>query len=297
MTDAPSDRVNLFVIGVNKAGTSWLYALLDRHPEIFMCAEKELYYFGECYPDDLEAYHAHFPFDQPYRYFGEATPFYCHEAAVARQIHHYAPEAKVMAIVRDPVKRLHSQFYYHKQLGFIDEEAGPEALLGPEAAPLRENSRYEQMLPPFAHVFGPEQFKVVSLETASADVPAFWQELQSFLDLRPVPLPASGGRPSNATGSQAFRAVYRYAIRPIKRHAPALYRTLLRSSLMGTAKRALLRLLGTADKQALPPAVEASLHEAFQPTYQYLSGLGFSCYEEALRAPSPSAPPASRRAE
>ena len=34
------NRVNLFLIGVNKAGTSWLYYLLAQHPDVFMAAEK-----------------------------------------------------------------------------------------------------------------------------------------------------------------------------------------------------------------------------------------------------------------
>lgn len=31
--------------GAMKAGTTWLYSLLDRHPEIFFCFEKEVHYF------------------------------------------------------------------------------------------------------------------------------------------------------------------------------------------------------------------------------------------------------------
>ena len=74
MANASPDHVNLFVIGVNKAGTSWLYTLLQKHPDVFMSAQKELFYFGERYPEGRDEYHAHFPFDQSYRYFGEATP-------------------------------------------------------------------------------------------------------------------------------------------------------------------------------------------------------------------------------
>ncbi|PSQ80043.1 MAG: deacetylase, partial [Bacteroidetes bacterium QS_8_68_15] len=106
MENASPDHVNLFVVGVNKAGTSWLYKLLQEHPDVFMSSQKELFYFGERHPEELTDYHAHFPFDRPYRYFGEATLFYCHDAAVARKIHDYAPDAKVLAIVRDPVERL-----------------------------------------------------------------------------------------------------------------------------------------------------------------------------------------------
>ena len=287
MTNPSPDHVNLFVVGVNKAGTSWLYGLLRQHPDVFMSAEKELYYFGERYPEARDEYHAHFPFDESYRYYGEATPSYCQEAAVAREIHAYAPDAKVLAIVRDPVERLYSQFYYHKQLGYVSEDAGPEALLGPEAAPLRANSHYETLLPPFTETFGAEQFKLVSLEMANADVPAFWNDLQDFLNVRAVPPPASGHRSSNATGGPAFRLVYRRLIHPLKHRFPALYRALLRSSFVQSAKSALLRLLGTAEKQTLPAAVEEKLRADFQPTYRYLVDQGFDIYASSLQqAPS-----------
>ncbi len=37
---------NLFLsIGAMKAGTTWLYAALNKHPELHFCAEKELHYF------------------------------------------------------------------------------------------------------------------------------------------------------------------------------------------------------------------------------------------------------------
>jgi hypothetical protein len=280
MENASPDHANLFVVGVNKAGTSWLYKLLQEHPDVFMSSQKELFYFGERHPEELTDYHAHFPFDRPYRYFGEATPFYCHDAAVARKIHDYAPDAKVLAIVRDPIDRLYSQFYYQKQLGHVSEEAGPEALLSPEAAKFRWNSHYETLLPPFAETFGPEQFKLVSLEAAGADPDAFWSELQRFLDVRPAPRPTAGEGSTNATGSPVFRAVYRRLVSPMQRHAPALYRALLGHPLARAAKDTLLRLLGTADKQALPDDVAAELRAEFQPTYRYLAEQGIDAYDK-----------------
>lgn len=283
------DHVNLFVVGVNKAGTSWLYYLLDHHPDVFMCEEKELFYFGNDYPEKMGAYHTHFPFGEPYRYFGDATPSYCKKAGVARELRAYAPDARVLAIVRDPIDRLYSHFYYHKQLNLIGEDATAEALVGPRAARMRANSHYEELLPVYAEHFGPEQFRVLSLEEANADVPTFWTKLQAFLDLSPVPAPDAEVRPSNATGGKWFRRLYRRTVRPARRHLPGLYRAMLRSDLASAAKRVLLSVLGTAEKEPLPEAVRSELREEFQPTYRYLVDLGFDVYAEALRGrPAPA---------
>ncbi len=179
------NRVNLFVIGVNKAGTSWLYYLLDHHPDVFMADAKELYYFGEAGPEEegpktLKAYHRHFPFDQDYRYFGDATVMYYKSAATADEIQAYNPDAKLLAIVRDPIQRLLSQFQYNKQLGLIDEATSLSEAL-PDRRYLIDTSHYEETLPAYTDRFGADRFKVVSLEAGHADPgrsgKSFWTSL------------------------------------------------------------------------------------------------------------------------
>jgi len=41
---------NLFLgAGAMKAGTTWLYAVLEQHPDLFFTFEKEIHYFSHCY--------------------------------------------------------------------------------------------------------------------------------------------------------------------------------------------------------------------------------------------------------
>ncbi|MFB6249685.1 MAG: sulfotransferase domain-containing protein [Salinibacter sp.] len=274
------DRVNLFVIGVNKAGTSWLYYLLSEHPDVFMSDVKELYFFGSEAegPADRAAYHRHFPFDEPYRYFGEATVMYYRKPAVAAEIEAYNPDAKLLAIVRDPIERLRSQYQYHKQIGLLDEETSLEGALDGRDPMLLRDSHYEETLPPFADRFGPEQFKVVSLE-AGRDAPeALWTDLLSFLDLPAAPCPPPATEPENPTGSPAFRRVYRATVQPVKEHLPAAYEWMLQSAAVRRTKLALLSLLGTAEEDRIPSALRTRLEDEFAPTYAYLRDLGFDHY-------------------
>lgn len=268
-------RVNLFLIGVNKAGTSWLHYRLEAHPEIFMAAEKELYYFGERHPENLENYHGRFPFEKDYRYFGDATPMYYRSEAARREIIEYTgPEARVLAIVRDPVERLRSQYYYHRQLGLVREDTSLESVLADGTSRLLEDSRYERWFPAWEDAFG-DRFHLVSLERANARPQATWSELLEFLDLPYVEPPAPEDRPSNATGGSAFRTLYRWTVRPIKKHAPGVYEAMLRSEVTTWAKDRLLALLGTAEKEPLDPDLRARLEEEFAPTYAFLQERGF----------------------
>lgn len=270
-------KVNLFIIGVNKAGTSWLYYLLDHHPDVFMADPKELYFFGEegRGPQDLEAYHAHFPFEDTYRYFGEATVMYYRSEDVADEMKAYNPEAKLLAIVRDPIDRLLSQFQYHKQLGLIDENTSPSEALTDRESRLLRDSHYEETLPAFADRFGPDQFKIFSLEAGQESPEAFWDELLTYLDLPHVSRPTATNRPENPTGSAAFRWVYRSTVRPLRKHLPGVFRWMLRSQMIRWIKLGLLRLLGTADKKTVPPDVYEQLREEFAPTYAFLQRQGF----------------------
>jgi len=273
-------QVNLFVIGINKAGTSWLYYLLRQHPDVFMSEVKELYFFGdhEDGPETLEAYHSHFPFEANYRYFGEATVMYYRDAQTAEQIYSYNPEAKVLAIVRDPIQRLLSQYRYHKQLGLIDETTSlQEALNDPDSMLLRD-SHYEDTLPAFAKRFGDDQFTVVSLEEGKNAPDELWETLLSVLDLPPVPCPNPNANPENPTGSAGYRRVYRYTVRPIKNTVPGLYKWMLQSQLVRWAKLGLIRLLGTAEADEFPEALQTRLRTEFAPTYAYLQNLGFESY-------------------
>lgn len=277
-------RVNLFVIGVKKAGTSWLYRLLDFHPEIYMCAEKELYYFGNDYPAHRARYHAHFPFDQPFRFFGEATPEYFRLEGVADELVEYNPEAKLLAILRDPIDRLRSEFTYQKQLGNLPESLGLRALIDPVTADFRARSHYEQTLPAFERTFGSSRLMFVSLEQATARTAVVWNTIQDFLGVRRIPPPRIHVRDGNATGSRTFRALYRTLIRPVKTGAPDIYRTMLRSRLMSVLKKMSLAFLGTAHRRRLPKAVHEKLRIEFAPTYRYLHQLGFDRYDRRLHS-------------
>lgn len=275
-------RVNLFIIGINKAGTSWLHYMLDQHPSIYMSETKELYFFGDDGPGppNRDAYHRHFPFEDEYKYYGESTPMYHRDEAVSESIYQYNSAAKILAIVRDPIQRLLSQYRYHKQLGILEESTTVEEALDGRDQKLLRDSHYEGTLPAFANQFGPDQFQLVSLEKGRDHLQDCWHQLLSFLNLPSAPCPNPDAKPENPTGSPAFRRLYRATVRPIKNHAPAFYQWMLQSTFIRQIKRGSLQLLGTADAEALSPDMKTRLRDEFAPTYTYLREQGFDIYDK-----------------
>ncbi|WP_084100544.1 sulfotransferase family protein [Nocardioides luteus] len=118
------------IIGAPKAGTTALHSALARHPQVFATTPKEPKYWL-C--DDAPPPHWRGPGDkhsqqewvwrrQDYdRLFeaapehavrGESTPFYLWSSSAQRRIAEHLPEAKLIAVVRDPIDRAYSNWMH-----------------------------------------------------------------------------------------------------------------------------------------------------------------------------------------
>jgi len=269
-------KVNLFIIGVNKAGTSWLYHLLKEHPQINMSDRKELYYFGEDYPNAMDKYHLHFDLYNKYLYYGEATPTYYRNPEIAYQIKEYNPSAKLLVIVRDPIDRFLSQFYFQKQIGSIPEKITLEKFFEGDTRFLLSDSHYEKTIPAYRRLYDSNQLFMNSLEAAKSDPDAFWQKVTEFLKVEPVPLPIPRDRSENPTGSKWFRSIYRATIQPVKRRNYALYEAMLKKRALRWTKLVLLKLTGMAKKKKLSKEIKQKLIKEFESTYEYLKSLNIS---------------------
>ncbi len=111
-------RPNLFIIGSMKSGTTSLHNLLAQHPDIFMSTDKEPGYFvpelnlhqGEQWYLDL------FKDARGVRYSGESSTHYTkspHFSGVPERIKLFAPEAKLIYVMRDPLYRAVSHYYHN----------------------------------------------------------------------------------------------------------------------------------------------------------------------------------------
>lgn len=126
---------NFLVIGAPRSGTSALYRYLKQHPQIYMspiketqffASEKEKHDFSE--PDykmitkltrrsvvqakitDIATFRALFQAVSDETAIGEASPIYLFHPKAPERIHHYIPNAKMIAILRDPVERAYSDY-------------------------------------------------------------------------------------------------------------------------------------------------------------------------------------------
>jgi hypothetical protein len=111
---------NFIIIGAGKCGTTSLQNYLSQHPEIYLCPQKETYFFINSRARDnhrkygsvtnQEDYLALFAEAPDKCVLGEISTNYYAYPESAELIHNAIPEVKIIAILRDPSDRAFSSY-------------------------------------------------------------------------------------------------------------------------------------------------------------------------------------------
>ncbi len=198
---------NFFIVGAPKCGTTALSEYLRQHPRAFVTQPKEPHFFSRDFPyyyapgqATLEHYlQLYDPVPDDALAVGEASVWYLYSQAAVPAIHDFAPEARIIAMVRNPVElvpSLHSQMRYMQDEDQADPEQAwrlqgqraqgaavprtcrvPEFLLYGQAAKLGE--QVERML----KAVPSNQVKVVVFDDFREDTQAVYSDILDFLDL------------------------------------------------------------------------------------------------------------------
>lgn len=110
---------NFLIIGSQKAGTSSIYEILKKHPQIYMSPIKEINFFtnNKRFKYGIRYYEKFFQ-DAPLnkKAVGEATPGYICHPDVPKKIRRYLPNIKLILIVRNPIDRAYSQYWHNRRV-------------------------------------------------------------------------------------------------------------------------------------------------------------------------------------
>jgi hypothetical protein len=207
-------RPTVFVIGVQKAGTTSLFGHLAKHPEVVAPLVKEVHYFDVSYHRGPDWYEAHFEArDQSGRGDGpdpitfDTTPYYMFHPDVTERIFRYDPQAKIIAVLRDPVARAWSHYWHEWSRGF--EKLEPMAAFEAEASRLPSphtqvggspaarfahqhysycaRSEYDLQLERWLRVFGKDRLLCLKSETLFEQPVSTLSQVSDFLGIAPFP--------------------------------------------------------------------------------------------------------------
>ena len=107
------------MIGQQKAGTKALLVFLMIHPDI-ATARKEIRFFNlnESYARGLEYYRQQMPISEPHQMTMEKSPDYFSAPYVPERIRQMNESIKLLLIVREPVSRMISEYWFNLRHGY-----------------------------------------------------------------------------------------------------------------------------------------------------------------------------------
>lgn len=135
-------KPNFLILGAAKSGTTSLYHYLKQHPQVYMSDPKETRFFELDYHKGMEFYwNTYFKGWEGQRAIGEASPSYIYLPYVPERVKAELPEAKLIAILRNPVDRAFSHWWMTFSLGV--ENLSFEAAIQANLEQLRSGFSFE----------------------------------------------------------------------------------------------------------------------------------------------------------
>jgi hypothetical protein len=209
------------ILGAPKAGTTTLADWLRDHPDAFVSAEKETWFFGSPrYEKGLDWYASHFEAADPDQRAGEATPSYLYFDHALDRIARVLPNVRLAVILREPAVRVWSHIWYFRTLGL--EHRDPVAIVEAELANPDTSieglgfgylhmSRYVDRLEAVTRRFDRGALVVLLTEELRADPDGEFGRLCEHFGLRPIPAPRKranvGGAPRSVMLQRAILQV------------------------------------------------------------------------------------------
>jgi hypothetical protein len=210
------------VIGAAKSGTTALHEYLRQHPQICMSRRKEPNFFAfDQRPPDfrgpfdrtlvnrdsiwrLADYERQFDRARPDQRVGEVSPKYLSAEGSAERMRRLIPEARLVAVLRQPADRAWSHFSMLRRDGF-EPCATLEEAIADEPRRQAENwstgrhferGLYAKQLRRVYDRFPREQIRVYLYDDFTADPEALFRDLFRFLGVEPGFVPDMARRPN-----------------------------------------------------------------------------------------------------
>lgn len=235
---------HLFIVGAQRSGSTYLYHLLDSHPDVCMAKpvrpEPKFFLSDDLYSKGRGFYEETYFNALPARtrYLGEKSTSYIESPTAARRIREFYPDARIVMILRDPVQRAWSNYLFSVQHGL--ETLGFEAALAAEPQRLadakfvtsvnpyayRRRGHYIDYIRDYLKVFAACQLHIVIFEEIVANLHAT-QSLYRSLEIDATFIPPSLGEvvnPGNQDHEVPLAALrqlalgYRQSIQELEKH-------------------------------------------------------------------------------
>lgn len=212
---------NFLVIGAEKAGTTWLYNVLGRHPDIFLPEIKELSFFNKR-DSNLNITNHYVRLGLPwYREFfkqvgteraaGDISPMYLCDRDAPARIAKTLPGVKLIALLRDPVERAASHYWMAHNKRHVSDSL-PDVIERKDEAVV-QRGLYGNQIELYLRHFPRENMLILIYEEVMSERETALREICRFLGVDPNLVPASNvSRKVNAATSYRMPWLYNASV-------------------------------------------------------------------------------------
>lgn len=281
------------IIGAAKSGTTSVFDCLGQHPDVYVPPCKEPQYFSRAkYPDLArtdEEYAALFDGQTSEKAIGEASTSYLCDQQAPDRIKTLIPDVRLIALLRNPVKRAYALWWHMVQLGFEDlsfEDALAAERDRMESDDFRRTAGnyhgfyyythtglYSRQVQAYFDLFGRDQVRIFIFEEVVKDMAGLCRELFEFIGVDPEFTPDLEAR--NPSHTAKFKSLQRFLTTP-----PPVFRKAF-EALPGRLQRgcynALKKIYWSNMKRAarppLDPALESDLRTRFTEDIEQLEAI------------------------
>lgn len=237
-------QLDFFIIGAQKGGTTALYQFLGRHPNVFLPRAKEIHFFSRSryFSEGSEYLHSYFKGATPGATLGAAYVHAMYLPESVPNLASYRPDIKIIAVLRNPIDRAYSAYWFARQNGWDDTPTFEEAITRDaerRAGCFQDMSEltylshghYAEQLAPYFERFGPSQIRVYLNEDIRDAPERVIAETLNWLGVAPATRALSLHDRINETGIPRFPKVQKALLAhdsTSKRFARAILPTPLR---------------------------------------------------------------------
>lgn len=196
-----SFSANVFMIGAQKSGTTYLASLLDQHPDVCVSNPKEPQFFTTQFDRGFEWYKACFSdptakirldASTTYSFLRPAHALEIDEAPgipapVPDRIQSACPDAKFIYVLRDPVKRMISAARHRARIKSIGDGQNLSLLDVAKNNPMLVlGGRYADQIDRYFDVFDKSRFLFIAFDDIKNKPTGVLEVLCDFLEITPV---------------------------------------------------------------------------------------------------------------
>lgn len=283
-------KIDFLIIGAQKAGTTSLHRYLRQHPAVFMPEQKDLPFFVDAGTSEVRERDFH-------HFYGErngellmggsfAHLLYYPEAPV--RIRRYRTDMRLIAILRNPIDRAYSAYWFARKEGY--ENAGSfEKALAREPSRSRgsrrerneltylEHGAYVPQLMRYLERFDRSQLHICLYDDLEAGAGRLVREVLDWLGVDGCDSPIDTSAVANAAGLPKSRLLQRAVIVPPE-PVSLLYRRCVPRALRYRLDRSLIAPLRRINSRSFryPPmeaATRQRLRDHFAPMNEELGAL------------------------